>query len=217
MAIFNDDDVNVAGNLSVGGNIINKDLDETFQVIKEALDGYSTADGYNYITRSVGLSIGGGVYDYDAGSPGIVFKSPFCLSGAKLEGTYSSGSYQGFYSAGISVPQDYHSGGQMRIFAVALGSGNVHLEITGGLIRVPDDVTQASFGTSLSGDFSVGGVNKMFAFPDLDFGDNNIQKGDLVFFRIYRFANDPGDTNSNDIYILGAELFYNAEIPKQSF
>jgi hypothetical protein len=135
-----------------------------------------------------------------------------------LNGTYSGGgTYQGFFSCGIPIPQDYHSGGQFRVYAGSRGTGAVHLEIAQGVIRPPDSVTQSSFGNGMSGDFIIPGVDILFSFPDQDLGEHNIQKGDVFFFRVYRYATDTGDTNTSDIYIVAAELFYKAEIPNNDF
>jgi len=44
MVIAADGNISISKNISVGGSIINKDLSETFQVILQALDGYTGAD-----------------------------------------------------------------------------------------------------------------------------------------------------------------------------
>lgn len=177
------------------------------------------ADGYNYITRSLGIPITGG-FDYDASpAPAIeVYTAlPYLLSGARLSGTYGGGTYQGIFSCGIPIPQDYHSGGQFKVYAVSRGTGSVHLEIAQGVIRPPDSASQGSFGGGMSGDFVVPAADILFSFPEQDLGEHNMQKGDIFFFRVYRYATDSGDTNTSDIYIVAAELTYKAEIPNKSF
>lgn len=184
-------------------------------------DGNDTnlMDGYNHITRSISVPITGG-FDYDTNPiPEISLYStlPYLMSGARLNGSYSSGTYQGFFSCTVSLPQDYSSGGEFKIYAVSTGTGDVYLELAAIATRLGDSASASSFGIGTTTNFSTAGTNIVFALPSLDMGEHNLNKGDLMSFRVYRYATNAGDTNTSDLYIIGAELFYNAETPKRNY
>lgn len=120
MVYINENDIEMAGSISIGGNIVNKDLTQAFTDIGKACDGYAdTGDGYIYVIRTMFIPPAGLLADIDTGTtPTYNIVSNFwycpCLNGTVSDQGATRCQYFNFYPA--QIPFDYYSDGHVKIY-----------------------------------------------------------------------------------------------------
>ena len=213
MAIIDTNDIAIDGNILVGKNIIN-------DALSTALDGYSVVE-----QKSIFIKCSSGTFEYNTAPIPDFRRLNLYWNVASLDGSYSSGTYQSFYSDCFNIPLDYNSGGIFKIYGF--------LDSTSGAIYISEGVLVATRigSNSQTGTWYTPGNISKTTNMDQDIVYNiyeinvtgsllggNIEPGDIVQFRIQRLAGNVNDTASSGyLGIIGAEFFYNANIPKKTY
>jgi hypothetical protein len=190
------------------------------------LDGYGNdinlVDGYNIATRSVFVDFSTGQLNYDTNPPFAVRFLDFYWYCVAFDGAYSSGAYQEFYSKPVIVPQDYSSGGLIRVYGFLDScSGHVYLEesvtcaIRMGYNPQTPNVWNGSV-TNYVTDYIP--QDTLVKICEYNITSGSIQSGDIFHVRIQRRAGNANDTASSGyLGIIGCEFVYNANTPKKTY
>lgn len=190
------------------------------------LDGYGNdtnlVDGYNTAIRSVFIDFSIGQLNCDTNPSFAIRFLDYYWYCVAFDGTYSSGTYQEFYSKPAIIPQDYASGGLVKIYGFLDScSGHVYLEgSTACATRIGYNPQTPNIWNGNVTHYTTDYIpqDTLVKICEYDITSGSIQPGDVFQVRVQRRAGNANDTASSGyLGIVGCEFIYNANIPKKTY